>query len=125
MLIRVLLPTLALSILVYVLHVSAMELSFYWIYWWFDILLHTLTGFVVGLLAVFLAYRTKLSLSRRQAFLVSFLAVFFIAIAWEFFEYINGLAGTPGSYMLDTFMDIVVGIIGGLMGAWYVSLVRK
>ena len=124
MLIRVLFPTLFLSGLVYILHVRAMELSFYWTYWWFDILVHTLTGFVVGLLTVFLAYRLFPSLSRMQAILISFLAVFLVAVAWEFFEYINGLARAPESYMLDTAVDIVVGMLGGLGGALYVSAVR-
>ncbi len=117
----ILVPTLLLSILVYFLHTIALENYFYWIYWWFDILLHTLTGFVLGLLIVFILYRLFHSISSRSVLFLTIAGVLIVAIVWEIFEYVNGFALTHGSYILDTIGDILFGLIGAYIAIKYSS----
>jgi len=117
---RILLPALALSIVIYILHTTALRLSLYWIYWWFDVLLHSLTGFVLALLILFLMYNIFPEISPRRVSLATLGMVLLVAISWEVFEYINGLALAHGSYMIDTLSDIMLGVGTGYLAVIYV-----
>lgn len=44
-------------------------------------------------------------------------AVLLWALAWELFEYKNGLTQSTEGYYLDTLNDLVLGAMGGLLAA--------
>lgn len=105
------LTQLFLLLLIAVLHLSALALSLYWLYPWFDVLLHFLGGVWVFLALVWLAERFRVP---YRVFLV-FLGVLFVGVGWEVFEL---LAGIPreANFVLDTSIDLLMDSLGGITG---------
>lgn len=98
-----------------VIHVLAMKLFLYWSVWWFDIPMHFLGGSVVAL-GLFTLHDLRIIVQDRHLQLVQVITlVLLIALSWEVFEL---AVATPviGDYMLDTFTDLGMGILGGLVG---------
>jgi hypothetical protein len=68
--------------------------DFYYKYWWWDAVLHTGSGFllgIVGLLALFVLNRTnRIPRDMRPAFICFFAVTFavFVGVLWEIFEFI-------------------------------------
>jgi uncharacterized BrkB/YihY/UPF0761 family membrane protein len=78
----------------------------YFIFYWYDILLHFMGGLAVTLIIVWLS-RRKVSWWK-----ISLIALC-IAIGWEWFEYYFGIALLPGElYRADTSIDIVMDCLG-------------
>jgi hypothetical protein len=109
--------------------------DFYYHFWWWDIALHTSSGFllgIVGFLALFLLNQTdRLPHGIRPAFLCFFGVTFavFLGVLWEIFEFAVDLL-VPGQNMQsretgvgDTMLDLIVDTLGavivGLMGWAY------
>lgn len=103
--------------------------DFYERFWWWDLLLHTSSGFMLGLLAyilVFVLNRTpRSSLHLSPPFVALFTVCFAMAggSLWEIFEYaVDQLFGTnmQKSGLNDTMEDLIVNLIGavsfGLVG---------
>jgi hypothetical protein len=105
----------------------------YHYFWWWDILLHTGSGFllgIIGFLALFLLNQTdRIPAGIRPAFLCFFGVTFavFLGVLWEIFEFAIDLL-VPGQNMQsgetgvgDTMLDLIVDLLGavivGLM-AW-------
>ena len=78
----------------------------YWRYYWFDMLMHTIGGALVGTLAV------AASLRFRPVMFIAAVAV--VAVGWEFFEYAIG-AQREANFMLDTEIDLLMGAFGALL----------
>lgn len=109
--------------------------DFYYRFWWWDIVLHTSSGFllgVVGWVVLFLLNHTDhLPKGIRPAFLCFFGVTFavFVGVLWEIFEYaVDSL--WPGVNMMsqetgvsDTMHDLIVNTVGacivGVMGWVY------
>lgn len=55
------------------------------------------------------------------------LFVLFVAILWEFFENFIGLAGfsIEHNYVLDTAIDLVMGLLGGVVGIFIGKQLRN
>ncbi|XKT74725.1 MAG: hypothetical protein ACJKTH_01390 [Patescibacteria group bacterium UBA2163] len=89
----------------------------YWIFWWYDIIMHLLGGAFVALL-FFWAHRAfpVLPMSRQLLFPVTLLVVLIIGILWEVFEYVTGSYGAV-NYTLDTTLDLAMDI-AGMMSAY-------
>jgi len=86
-------------------------LFFYW--WWFDIPMHFLGGFFAGCL-VLLIFSKKFPVG-RDLFLAGFFGALLIGVAWEFFEYLTGLAFiAQGNYTFDTIKDYLMDSFGAL-----------
>src|SRR3954470_18605520 len=66
-------------------------LELYWKLWWWDIIAHMLGGLWVALGAAWVAA----SFGQRISILNCVLAALGVGIAWEVFEYVNGLQGSP------------------------------
>lgn len=94
----------------------AIELYLYWYYPWMDLLTHALGGAVVAL-GIFCLNDFWPRLPKRfQSFtsVMSFVVV--VAVFWELFEIWAGISiGTPG-YAVDTVLDLIMGLSGGLIG---------
>ena len=99
-------------------HAVAVNGYFYWVYWWFDILMHFWGGLLIALGV------TTLSTFRRFDFKPTYKLVFGVAIlivtAWEVFEWMLGVT-SPQTYWLDTSVDIFLGLGGALLGHWIIK----
>lgn len=85
----------------------ALENYWYWLYWWLDIAMHTAGGLVIGLIATLFV--------TRWSHLI--LAVLVIGVLWEVFEYVIGISLVEPNFALDTSLDLLFDVIGGLI-AW-------
>jgi len=96
------------------------EQSFFWIYPWYDVLLHIMGGMVIGFWACAVALRQKCS---KGDMLILVLLVLSIGVTtWEIFEYVAGFSNSD--YVLDTAGDVVNGFIGGLLVWSIISIIK-
>jgi hypothetical protein len=109
--------------------------DFYCRFWWWDIVLHISSGFllgIVGWIAMFLLNHTDhLPRGIRPGFLCLFGVTFavFLGVLWEIFEYAVDLLWPAANMMsnetgvADTMQDLIVNTVGavlvGLMGWAY------
>jgi hypothetical protein len=109
--------------------------DFYYHFWWWDIVLHTGSGFllgIIGFLTLFLLNQTdRLPPGIRPAFLCFFGVTFavFLGVLWEITEFAIDLAFPwtnmqsretgVGDTMLDLIVDTLGAIAVGLMGWAY------
>ena len=83
----------------------ALEYYLYWVYWWFDIVMHAIGGLVIGLLVYAAGYRTLLKLV---------MTVILIGLVWEVFEYAIGVMTYEDDVLFDTILDLIMDTIGAL-----------
>ena len=104
-------------------------LDFYYRFWWWDLVLHTASGFllgIIGFVALFVLNQTdRLPAGMRPAFL-SFFGVTFavtLGVAWEIFEFavdrlwpsVNMQSTETG--VRDTMVDLIVDTLGAVVVA--------
>ncbi|MEX0652090.1 MAG: hypothetical protein WD509_01710 [Candidatus Paceibacterota bacterium] len=104
----------ALLFLIAVLHISALQFSLYWVYSWFDIMMHFLGGVFVGLSALWFFFQSghiKRTQTLQNVILVIAGAIIAVGVGWEVFEV---LAGIPmeANFVADTILDLVMDGIG-------------
>jgi len=100
---------------------SAMKFYLYSSLWWFDMLMHFLGGFWLGLvfLWLFLKENSSFPFSFTLVFKV-ILGVLLVGISWEIFEIIVNNFSTKNPFdNLDTISDIFFDIAGGLLATFY------
>ena len=108
-----------------ILHVVSMSLYLYWFYWWLDTVMHLLGGAWVALATVwffrYFVFYKKLSFNGRVLFI--FLCVLSTTLLWELFELVVGYVDPSigRDYWMGTFIDIVAGVLGGLLVATFSS----
>ena len=103
--------------------------DFYYHFWWWDLVLHTGSGFllgIIGFLALFLLNQTdRLPPGIRPAFLCFFGVTFavFLGVLWEITEFVIDLA-VPWTNMQsretgvgDTMLDLIVDALGAIVVA--------
>jgi len=108
--------------------------SYYTIFWWWDIILHTSSGFLFGILGFLFIYilneERKVNVKLIPSFVALFAFAFSITIGalWEIYEF--GMDNIFGFFMQkgslgDTMWDLIVNAIGALiisvMGYFYVK----
>lgn len=102
-----------------VLHFIAETFYFYWTIWWFDKMMHFLGGFTGGIIAFWLLIDSGLffkNFPKKDTLIFSTLfLVLFFGIAWELFEYTNGIARAVGGYAQDTFFDLLLDATGAVL----------
>jgi hypothetical protein len=95
--------------------------SFYFKFWWWDMMLHTLAGMVFGLFAFNIFYlinsEDSLDFKLNPTFLMIFSISFALSLGvfWEFFEFtIDQTFGTnmQKSGLVDTMFDLMLTFIG-------------
>jgi hypothetical protein len=102
------------------LHQIGSALYLYWDIPWFDMLMHFLGGFSIGMLFVWAWYGSDMlgrrSMPARASTVLATIAfVFAVGAAWEVFEYVFDIANpTGGNYSLDTFNDFIADLLGAL-----------
>jgi hypothetical protein len=106
-----------LALLMAVTQYYALELYWYWTYWWLDIVMHTAGGIVIGLLVA-----TYVSPRASRVILLTML----IGVLWEVFEYVLGISRLEPHFQVDTGIDLTMDCVGaclayGMMGLWQTS----
>lgn len=101
----------------------------YYDYWWWDVVLHTSSGFllgIVGFLSVFLLNRTdRIPREMRPIFVCFFAVTFavFLGVVWEIFEFACDVAWpsmdmqSADSGVRDTMSDLIVDTLGAVIVA--------
>ena len=98
---------------------------FYDKFWWWDIMLHSISALVIGLigfLVVYVFYRTKrIHMAPFYVAMVSFGFAVTLGVMWEIFEF--GMDWSFGlnlqqSGLVDTMTDLMVDTLGALAAAW-------
>lgn len=122
---HILLPLFVAVVTVGVLHHLALAHFWYWTLWWFDVVMHVLGGFVVGLAAVwFLSlFRAVERYSPGRVFILTVIVVVAVGIGWELFEFFAQLF-IQGEFFPDTLHDVAADIAGGLVAYAYYYQVR-
>jgi len=95
--------------------------KFYWYYtiWYFDMLMHFLGGFWLGLVFFYL-FPPKESFLNYSAILKILLFVLLIGVGWEVFEIIfNNMLAHMSFNTLDTFSDVFFDLSGGGLAILY------
>lgn len=111
---RLLFLQLFLISIVAALHLVGTALYLYWVFWWYDMVVHFLASIWVALAALSIA----LHLGLRRVGLSVFACVVLVSIGWEFFEYHIGAADLTDRrvFVIDTALDFVVNMVGGFLG---------
>ncbi len=115
---------LALTLLVFAGFFLGLGFGFYEIFWWWDLMLHSLSGVAiafVGFLIVYLVSKEQnIKLTPIFVAIFSFCFSLALAVIWEIFEYIMdksfGLI-MQRSGIVDTMEDFIVATIGALIVA--------
>jgi uncharacterized membrane protein YjdF len=114
--------------------------GYYERFWWWDIVLHTSSGFLLGILGFLLVYvlneNDRIDLHMRPHFVALFAFLFSVAMGamWEIFEFaMDQLVGTnmqkpmfdDPSGLTDTMWDLIVDTLGALiislLGWWHLK----
>jgi uncharacterized membrane protein YjdF len=118
--------------------------SFYYRFWWWDIVLHVASGFLLGIFGFLLIYvlneNKNVNMSMKPRFIALFAFAFSVAIGviWEIFEYTMDSAlganmqkpmlGDPTG-LTDTMWDLIVDTIGAAaiagLGWWHMERNRE
>ena len=110
--------------LVAVFHVTALNISLYWVLPWFDIMMHFLGGLLVGTFGAWLYGKfRKESLLDDTNYTVLFNVIIFVTIVglfWETFElFFEVTSTTRSAYVGDTSLDFIMNTIGATAGYFY------
>ncbi len=89
------------------LHLLALKYYLYWLIPWFDIVLHILGGFVIGM-GVF----AIVPLKKSSVWFTPLFCVLLMSIFWEIFEFKIGLTFAGDNLLVDTLGDIAFSLVG-------------
>ena len=95
----------------------------YWTVWWFNMVMHFLSGGVVTMTTFLILrfFRKNETFSRLKIIFLAIASVFIVGIAWEIFELSVGLTSFSDGiwYVLDTVSDLILDLSGGFLGIFY------
>ena len=106
-----------------VIHNIAVELYLYWSIWWLDIPVHALGGMIVAL-GFFAMRDLRIFSNQLLRPLPVLVLVLGVALLWEVFEFAVGIP-VEANYLVDTGIDIVMGLLGGITGYIVGNSLRK
>jgi len=96
-----------------------MRFYIYWSVSWYDLVVHCFGGITVAfVVTLFAEYLWNRRLGLKSVFSFTLLA----AVCWEIYEYVFGISGAPGHYWTDTLSDILMGLIGSIIGVFIIRL---
>ncbi|MBP9771319.1 MAG: hypothetical protein KBD16_00125 [Candidatus Pacebacteria bacterium] len=117
----ILLGLAALAAVVFVLNYIAGLYYLFWVYWWYDIMMHFITGAAVGGFAAWSTLRVRPTISASSLFWIVFGAIMVVGIGWEIFEYMNGMYVGETRIVFDTVCDLILDTLGAFLAT---TLVR-
>jgi len=107
------------------LHISALNNYYYWIYSWFDLLVHFLGGMWVAVMALWIYFFSGLfrkpKMSKVIIFWLSFLAVLSTSLLWEIYEVNIWRHLSEPDFIVDTITDTLAALAGSYMAYTYFS----
>jgi uncharacterized membrane protein YjdF len=111
-----------LVVLLGAVHFLASFFYLYWIVWWFDNVSHFLGGLMTGVLSFWVLRQFVFKsyvLNIRGVLTIILVSVLVVGVGWEVFEKVFNIAeGVPGeSYMIDTTVDLIADLLGGVAAA--------
>jgi hypothetical protein len=113
------------GLIVLILHIFALKFYLYWTVLWFDIPMHFLGGFLIGLIVISIIKRVQLAVQKSDEilnkwllFISVILAVLVVGLTWELWELFVGFTDVL-SDKADTVMDVVMDLIGGFAAILY------
>lgn len=101
--------------------------KFYQIYWWWDLMLHSISGVIIGIFAFSLVYlvsnEKKVKIKLNPLFIAIFSLCFAISVGviWEIFEFsADAIFRTTmqlghGDALVDTMWDLIADTLGALL----------
>ncbi|MEZ6209171.1 MAG: hypothetical protein R3B64_01175 [Candidatus Paceibacterota bacterium] len=111
--------TAVVGIFILVINILAMKGSLYFVFWWFDMPMHFLGGFWIGLITVLIFYKkfSKLGLTdNKKSIFVYLLSVIFIGLLWEFYEYfLEIFIKFDFANIVDSISDMLFDIAGSIL----------
>lgn len=118
--------TLALAAVGGSMYFLAIVFSFYWLYWWYDVVMHFLVGLTGGLGLFWGLFDSGLIFrgrphSKAASVITILICVMVVGVAWEIFEYKNGLTYSVEGYGQDTANDLVLDGCGAFLAALLVT----
>ena len=112
--------------------------GYYVRFWWWDVVLHTASGFLLGILGFLLVYvlneKEDLDVHMKPGFVALFAFMFAVGLGalWEIFEFgMDSLFGLnmQKSGLVDTMWDLIVDTVGAgviaLLGYGYLTTARN
>ncbi len=115
-----------LSSLVAVFHHLAIVRYWYWIYAWFDLVMHFAGGFLIAVIILYIGLysgHVEWKAPRKEMFLVTFGGMLVVGLLWEGFEMVVGaMTVAYDQYVFDTILDLVMDSVGAV--AAFLLLVR-
>lgn len=116
-----------LIVLLFLFNYIAVKLYWYNSIWYFDMFMHFLGGFWLGLIFLWLLSfkNSSVQISWKLVYKV-FLGVLLFGVLWEVFEIIfnNYIAGNP-FIVLDTISDIFFDLTGGTFAVFYFFVFKR
>ena len=114
----------------FILIVNFLANKFYWYYavWYFDMIMHSIGGFRVGLASTWFFDKSESFKSFPESKILilkliskALLFVMLVAIGWEVFEFLvnDVIAQNPFDF-IDTISDVFFGLFGGLCAILYI-----
>jgi hypothetical protein len=115
-----------LTLLIALLHHSALAFFLYFKYWWFDIVVHFLGGLLVGTIIYWLlSYTSKFtSYFRNPSLLLVVLIVLVVGGSWEIFELYAGVL-IEENYEFDTSVDLVMDALGAAAAFFFANITKN
>lgn len=112
------------------LHSVGSYLSWYWVYPWFDIVVHIFSGLWIGLVMLWLAsilgLLNLLNGYKLRSFFIAIISALFIGIVWELVENLTQVTYTSAAgYSFNTAQDIFNDAIGGVLAYLYFVRTKK
>ena len=124
---KLLKPLIFLMFFIYFADLLEPRVGLYYAQWWFDIPMHFLGGFWVGLFFLWFFSQAKMPFLRRpitdlnkKSVIYALIFVMFVGMAWEALEVFSiNLLGQEPFITSDTIYDLILDFIGGLAAIFY------
>jgi hypothetical protein len=114
-----------------ILNFYAYQFFWYWKFWWFDIIMHTLCGLWVGAFTLWFLFvlkrQKRIPYSVKAAFLFAFAGISIIGAGWELFEFsTSAFIFLPRHDPMNTLSDLFFDGVGCLFAViMFVMLYNK
>lgn len=120
----------ALVVCISILNYFAYQFHWYWKFWWFDMIMHTLGGVFVGSFSLWYYFLRKYSASQapvlQKSFvlLVSLASIAVVGVGWELFEFsIDKFVAFSRHDPVDTASDLFFDVVGSIIAVFIFFLV--
>lgn len=124
--------SLVLTAILAAFHFVATASYFYWIYWWSDVVMHFFAGVCGALASYAVLFDVGWWKLWREEFppiltrmLIVFISVMIAGVAWEIFEYVNGLTDSMEGYSLDVTNDLLMDALGAILALLIAKRILK